>query len=118
MLHHMKLQSAPLKKIRCGQKTIEVRLNDPKRRLISVGDVVEFSENDYPDHQVLTRVQALLYYPTFVDLYTSHDPTLFGGESREFLLNQIRQFYSPADEEKYGVVGIRIQLIDENDESL
>ena len=38
-----------------------------------------------------------------------HEPAHFGGESRELLLNQIKQFYSDEDEQKYGVVGIRIE---------
>lgn len=39
----MKLNSEPFLKIADGTKTIELRLNDEKRRLIKVGDYIEFT---------------------------------------------------------------------------
>jgi len=53
-----------------------------------------------------------LRYQTFKELFADNEPALFGEESRDFLLNQIKQFYSDEDEEKYGVVGIRLQIVD------
>lgn len=113
----MKLSSAPFTKILRGEKTIEVRLNDPKRQILKLGDDIEFSENEHPEHRMLARIEELLYYPTFEALYSNHDLVLFGGESKEFLLQAIRRFYSPADEARYGVVGIRIRLIDDSHKS-
>ena len=43
MLHHMKLQPDPFSQMRKGAKTIELRLYDPKRQRIKVGDQIEFS---------------------------------------------------------------------------
>lgn len=37
MLHTMNLQPAPMKMIRSGQKTIELRLYDEKRKRIAFG---------------------------------------------------------------------------------
>ena len=42
MLHNMKLQPEPFEKIKCGQKTYELRLLDTKRQKVSVGDTIEF----------------------------------------------------------------------------
>lgn len=39
----MKLQQKPFDSIKTGQKTIEMRLNDEKRRLINIGDEIEFT---------------------------------------------------------------------------
>ena len=40
------------------------------------------------------------------------NPALFGEDNRDFLLTQIKSFYSDEDEEKYGVVGIRLTELD------
>ncbi len=108
----MKLSAEPFAKIASGKKVIESRLYDEKRQQIALGDEIEFSENDHPEHTAKTRVIALLRYQTFKDLFADHDPGLFGGESREFLLEQIKQFYSDEDEQKYGVVGVRLAFVD------
>ncbi len=108
----MKLSTEPFNQIASGAKVIESRLCDEKRQQIALGDEIEFSENDHPENKVNTKVIGLLWYKSFKDLFADHDPSLFGGESREFLLSQIKQFYSDEDEQKYGVVGIRIALVD------
>lgn len=42
MQHIMRLNPLPFKMIASGEKTIELRLNDEKRRLINVGDEITF----------------------------------------------------------------------------
>lgn len=112
MQYQMRLSSEPFEKIARGEKLIESRLFDEKRQQIKLGDEIEFSENDNQDKKVRARVKGLLRYKLFKDLFTDHEPALFGGESREFLLDQIKQFFSDEDEQKYGVIGIRVELID------
>ncbi len=112
MQHKMKLATDPYNKIASGKKVIESRLYDAKRQQISIGDAVIFSENENPDNTVTALVKGLLLYKTFEDLFTDHDPTLFGEESKSFLLDQIKSFYSDEDEGKFGVIGVRLELID------
>lgn len=40
--HVMNLTPLPMQQIRDGRKTIELRLYDEKRKLISVGDTIKF----------------------------------------------------------------------------
>lgn len=47
----MKLSQEPFDKIASGEKIIESRLFDEKRRLIKVGDEIEFSQNDNLEKQ-------------------------------------------------------------------
>jgi len=110
--HQMKLSTEPYNKIASGGKVIESRLFDEKRQKISIGDRIIFNENDKPENNVTTIVKGLLRYQTFQELFADHEPSLFGEESRDFLLNQIKHFYSDEDERKYGVLGIRLQLPD------
>lgn len=110
--YQMKLATEPYNDIASGKKVIESRLFDEKRQTITIGDQIVFSENNRPENNVTTVVKGLLRYQTFKELFADHEPSLFGEESRDFLLNQIKQFYSDEDEQKYGVIGIRLELID------
>lgn len=110
--HQMKLSTEPFNKIASGKKVIESRLFDEKRQKISIGDQIVFSENDKTENSITTVVTGLLHYQTFKELFADNEPALFGEESRDFLLNQIKQFYSDEDEQKYGVVGFCLQLVD------
>jgi ASC-1-like (ASCH) protein len=112
MQHKMKLSSEAFGKIARKEKVVESRLYDEKRQTIQLGDEIEFSENDKPENVVRVRVIGLLRYQVFQDLFRDHEPTLFGGERRDFLLQNIKSFYSDENEQKYGVVGVRIEVID------
>ncbi len=106
----MEVATKPFNDIASGKKAIESRLFDEKRQRIAIGDQIIFNENDKPEKNVATKVIGLLRYRTFKELFADHEPSLFGEESRDFLLTQIRQFYSDENEQKYGVVGIRCLL--------
>lgn len=106
----MRLAREPFEKIASGQKVIESRLFDEKRQVINIGDEIEFSQNDDPAKTIKTAVQALYRYGSFKNLFLDFPSEYFGGASKEFLLEEISQFYPREEQEKYGVVGIRIQL--------
>ena len=112
MQYQMKLATEPFNKIASGTKLIESRLFDEKRQQISIGDQIVFSENENPENTVTTVVKGLLRYQTFKELFADHDPSLFGEDSKDFLLAQIKSIYSDEDEQKYGVVGVRLDLVD------
>jgi ASC-1-like (ASCH) protein len=101
--HLMNLNPVAFEKVRNGNKTIETRLCDEKRRSINVGDVITFwSDQD----KVNVVVIDLLKYKRFEDLFLNNDFSLFGGDSLENLMT-IYKYYSKEDEEKFGVVGIK-----------
>lgn len=106
--HELNLAADPFRTIVGGQKTIETRLFDEKRQGISVGDMLIFRNRD--DGQTVTvHVVGMHHYDTFKELFSSHNPIAFGGESVEQLLDQIYTFYTAEDEKKFGVVGIEIK---------
>jgi len=108
--HFMKLAKDPFDKVVSGQKIIESRLFDEKRQNINIGDEIEFSQNDDPTKVVKTKVKALYRYDSFEKLFSEFPTEYFGRDSKESLLEEINQFYSKEEQEKYGVVGIRIVL--------
>jgi len=105
----MKLSSIPFEKIASGQKAIESRLFDEKRKAINVGDCIEFSNTDNADLKISTKVKAMYRCCTFEELFSAFPAEKFGGESEKDLLQEIRQFYSQEEENKLGVVGIFIE---------
>ena len=80
MEHNMHLYQSPFEKIKNGSKTIEIRLNDEKRRKISVGDYIKFTKLPNEDEQILVKVIALYPYATFEELYAAYDFSEFGCE--------------------------------------
>lgn len=69
-----------------------------------------FSNRDNPNQTITTKVVGLLRYQSFEALFAHNDFNKFGGPSVDWLLSQIREFYSPEDEQKYGVIGIEFTL--------
>ncbi len=107
----MKLATNPFEKIVSGKKIIESRLYDEKRQQINLGDQIEFSCADDATKKVLTNVKALYRYNFFNDLFTDFSAEYFGGSSKDALLKEIEVFYSKEEQAKYGVLGIKIELV-------
>ena len=68
MKHEMKLNNEPFECIKNGTKTIELRLNDEKRKLLTVGDYIEFI-NRVTNEKLLVEVIDLFKYNSFEELY-------------------------------------------------
>ena len=107
----LQLAAIPCNAMTSGQKVIESRLYDKKRQLIQIGDTIEFTNREIPDQKVPVRVIGLLRYETFHDLFSHNEPAKFGGDSVEWLENQINEFYSIEEQKVNGVVGINFELI-------
>ena len=65
----MNLQDAPFNLIKSGLKKIELRLYDDKRKLISVGDEIEFSNANDVTQKILCEVIAIHKFSSFEELY-------------------------------------------------
>lgn len=110
IIHTLQLATEPFNAIVGGQKTIESRLYDEKRRSIQLGDKLVFINQEQSDQTVDADVIGLLRYETFYDLFTHNEPTRFGGPSVEWLERQINEFYSIDAQKKNGVIGIEFKL--------
>ncbi len=113
MLHKMNLQPGPFAAVVSGQKTVELRLWDEKRRRIRVGDIIRFARADDPSRTVEVSVTALSRFPDFAALYASFPSGSLGYADGEPADPQdMEKYYSPDEQKKYGVVGIGIRLIE------
>ena len=108
-MHTLKLATEPFESIKSGQKIIESRLYDEKRREIEIGDEIEFTNRDSGE-KLLTEVVGLHRFKNFETMFERIEPVKFGGESKEWLLNQISKFYSKEEQEQFGVIGIEILI--------
>ena len=109
--HTLQLATIHFNSIKSGRKVIESRLYDEKRRLIQLGDTIEFINREAPDQKVSVKVIGLLRYKTFHDLFMNNNPEKFDGESVEWLENQINEFYSIDEQNNNGVIGIEFELV-------
>jgi ASC-1-like (ASCH) protein len=112
MKHEMRLLPKPFESIRSGTKTVEIRLYDEKRRRIEVGDTITFRRLPEEDESITAEVEALYRCGTFEELYKSLTFEAFGcaGYSMERMLSGTYEIYTPEQERKYGVLGIKIKL--------
>ena len=109
MIHQMKLNDDPFERIKNGTKTIEFRLYDEKRRKVKIGDKIEFSKLPDLQEKILVDVLDLYTEPSFEELFKKlyEDKELAKQKA-----NAMYEIYSPENEKKYGVVGIKIKLVD------
>lgn len=111
-MHYMKLRNDPFNLIKSGTKTIELRLNDLKRQKIKVGDLIEFT-NRVTDEKMLVRVIDLIKFNSFSDLYKNFSKVSMGyREDEEANPSDMELYYSLEEQEKYGVLAIKIEKID------
>ncbi len=106
----MRLNHNPFLSIKSGDKKIEMRLFDEKRKLIKIDDFIEFADRE--TNEILTaKVINLHIFENFEQLYSAFDKTLLGYTEHETANPEdMKKYYSKTDIEKYGVVGIEIEI--------
>ena len=110
----MRLHNGPFNLVGDGHKTIEARLNDEKRKLVRIGDIVEFS-NRKTDEKIKVKVIDLLSRDSFEELLKSHDISEFGSNNKNIFLSGMHEYYTKEKIKKCGVLGIRFERINNND---
>ena len=112
---NMKLQNVPFKQIKDGSKIIEVRLNDEKRKTLEVNDIIIFS-NIKTNEQLEKKITSLKTYSSFKELFNNYDNILLGARGyNEYEYEQsMYSYYTKEDEQKYGVLAIELEKIDED----
>lgn len=112
MKHKMKLNNVPYINIKNGTKDIELRLNDEKRQMLKVKDIIEFTNRETLE-KMLVEIQNLYYYSSFDELY-KHFDKLSMGYSEDDIADpkDMEEYYSKEEQEKYGVLGIKVRKVE------
>ena len=109
--HMMNLNHSPFKMIKEGSKTIELRLYDEKRKMISIGDTITFTNTDNPSEIICASVVDLFVFESFDEVYKNL-PLLECGYTKGNIDKaspyDMEKYYSKEKQQMYGVVGIKI----------
>lgn len=111
--HIMNLTPSPLKMIRDGKKTIELRLYDEKRKMISIGDSITFVNTEDSNDTVSVNVLDLFVFNSFEELYKKVSLLECGYTKDDIKTaspDDMEKYYSKEKQKQYGVVGIKIAL--------
>ncbi len=107
----MKLRPRPFACIARGEKWIELRLYDEKRREIRVGDDILFRQTETGE-TLRRRVDDIRTFPDFFKLYQYCDTGGMGYCDGEVArAEDMHAYYSRDEIEKYGVVAIYLKEI-------
>jgi len=98
------------KRIKEGIKIYEVRLDRKPFSQLNLQDNIWFINPQY-SHPICKKVIGIIRVPTLKDLFEIVGPKELGHQEtmsyREWD-DRIRKIYSPLQEEKYGVLGIKL----------
>lgn len=106
----MSLRPEYYEMVKSGEKDIELRLYDEKRRRMQNGDLVLIYNAKNPVEYLRTRIVRMHIARSFADLSAKISMSRTGFASLNSLMAAIAQFYDPDVESKYGIVGIEIEI--------
>lgn len=111
--HEMSLRPKPFEAVASGRKRYELRLNDEKRRKISVGDEIVFTRTT-DDASVRVRVTGLYPFRDFGEMYATL-PLLECGYTEENVHRadpkDMEAYYPLEKQAQHGVLAIGIERI-------
>ena len=104
-IHLMHLDYQIFEATRRGEKILEVRLNDEKRRKIKVGDIIQF-ERAGDGLTIQVFVAAVRMYENLADLVAHEDLSKAGGiyKDQKDWKTCLQKYYSQEKQNLYGVV--------------
>lgn len=96
-----------------GNKDVEIRVNDEKRRKLHVGDTLVFLKNPDEIEKLTAKVTNLVYFNNFEEVVAYYDMKriYLEGVTKEDYINLMKKFYSDEEVKEYGVVAIEFELI-------
>ena len=106
----MSLEDAPFSAMEEKRKTIEIRLNDEKRKKISVGDSIQFIRVS-DKKPLFKRVVATRPYESLENLIDSEKLEAAGGiyKNTGHWFKEISRYYPEERQEKYGFLVIELE---------
>ena len=111
----MHLNEEPFNNILSGKKLIEYRLNDEKRRQISIGDYIIFYKRPLNKQIMYARITDLKYYKNLYDMYSdTFDEYLKDMYKTVDDVVKDTSYYSEDEVKKCGCVAIRFEILDNN----
>ena len=102
----MGLQKEFFNKVYSGEKTIELRLYDEKRKKLKIGDIISIHASDAPTMTFEKKIMGLVKAKDFKALFDIIMPEQCGFDSFENAIKTMQEFYPLKEQHDFGVVGI------------
>lgn len=113
MKHIMKLNENAFTRMQKGNKIREYRINDEKRKLVHIGDTIEFQKLPNLKEKIVVDVIKIENYKTLEEAIQSHFESDFATRHSnvEETVNSFykRGFCNKEEEKKYGCVVFEIK---------
>nr|WP_218841965.1 ASCH domain-containing protein [Lacticaseibacillus absianus] len=113
----MRLDHDQFCRVVAGTKTIEIRLNDAKRRHLRPGETLTFTDlTTRATHTV--QVGAIEWFPTFAALYTRYGGLQVGSTPTDSVAQMVAdtyRCYTPAQEAEAGVLALHLKEVPHED---
>lgn len=107
--HQMNLYTEPFELIKAGSKTVEMRLYDEKRRKLSIGGIIVFT-NTKTKEGLIAEIVDLKQFDSFESLYANYKKTNLGYKDDEVAKPEdMLSYYSVEEIKKYGVIAIELK---------
>ena len=96
-----------------GLKTVEGRKNKGKFKEMKIGDIIQWTNSDFMERSVKTRIASKAVYSTFSEYLQTEglNKCLPGMPSLEHGLSVYFKYFTKEEEAEFGVVAIRLELI-------
>lgn len=107
----MRLTSIPFYNIKNGNKTIEIRLFDEKRKNLRIGDNLIFNLKD-SNENIKTKIINLKQFENFEKVYLYYPVNKYEKNHKNIksAVDSMYKYYSKEDEEKFGVIVIEFKI--------
>ena len=92
-VHDLRMDEKYYRLIENGSKIYELRMNDEKRKLYKVGDIICFLKRPDFNEFFYRRIKGLLYFDTYEQLADSLNVELTGFDSKEELVGTMKEIY-------------------------
>lgn len=116
------IESSVLQEILAGNKTVEGRLGKGKFLEIRPGDELNIREDIWKDNKIeesfpskaKVEVTQVLHFKSFSEMLRTIDyrQAIPGAKTLQEAVDAYGKFYSPADEERHGVVALVFRPIE------
>ena len=109
LTYRMNLNPRPFESVKSGRKTVEMRLNDERRRYIDDGDYILFVHTETGE-ELFVRVRGRVEYPSFYELYANHGKTAIGYSDDEVAHpDDMLEYYTKEQIATHGALAILIE---------
>lgn len=101
--------------VKAGDKNVEARLYDEKRKQLKVGDTLVFLRRPLEEDKIVAKVTDLVRYSTFSELVEHYEMKrlYLDGYTKEMYLNEMSRFYTEEEQLVDGVLAIHFEVIDD-----